>query len=130
VQDCTARGYKEPAAAVRTLVVPEEVVSNRLVAVDRIAAAVHTAAAVEQATGIHRSEDKVRAPACFAVCAAGAAQGMVSSWPAAAGAAQNQRRQQQDVLREACRCRMKSAAVAICCSCVVAKREAQGCVVL
>jgi hypothetical protein len=79
VQDCTARGYKEPVAAVRTLAVPEEVVSNRLVAVDRIAAAVRTAAAVEQATGIHRSEDKVRAPACFAVGAAGAVQGMVSS---------------------------------------------------
>jgi hypothetical protein len=78
-QDYTAQGYKEPAAAVRTLAVPEEVVSNRLVAVGHIAAAVRTAVAVEQATGSHRSEDKVRAPACFAVGAAGAVQGMVSS---------------------------------------------------
>jgi hypothetical protein len=79
VQGCTAQGCKKPAVAVRTLVVPEEVVSNRLVAVGRIAAAVRTVAGVEQATGIHRSEDKVRAPACFAVGAAGAAQGMESS---------------------------------------------------
>jgi hypothetical protein len=70
-QDYTAQGYKEPAAAVRTLAVPEEVVSNRLVAVGHIAAAVRTAVAVEQATGSHHSEDKVSA--------AGAVQGMVSS---------------------------------------------------
>lgn len=130
-QDCTARGCKVPvAAAVRTRVVQrEEVACSRLVAVvariaavvrivvaGRMAAAVRTAAAVVvQATG--SLQHKERETECSAGGAVGAARDMVSFAPAAVAAvvapAERQHHRQQDVLQEACRCRVKSAVVAV-----------------
>jgi hypothetical protein len=105
-QDCTVRDCRAPAAVVHmTVVRPAEVVSSRLVAVGRTAAAVHTAV-VEPAIGTRRWEGKVKAPACSGADRVGAVQGRVSS--VAAGLAPRMRRQQPDVLREACRCEMKS----------------------
>ena len=109
--DCKARGYKVPAAAAavrRRVERPEEVSSSRLAAVVRTVAVVHIAAAVahiavvEQATGSHRREDT--AIACSAAFRVGAVLGMESS--VAAGPAQQMRRRQPDVLREACRGRV------------------------
>lgn len=103
-----AQGYKVPAAAaVRMRVVRlEEAANSRPVAVVRIVVVVHIAAAaavriaeVVPETGNHLQED--RETVCSAVFLVGAAPGMVS--PAVvAGLAQQMRRQQPDVLREAC----------------------------
>ena len=106
-----AQGYKVPAAAaaVRMRVVRLEEVSNsRPVAVVRIAVVVHIAAAaavhiavVGLATGIPLQED--RETVCSEVFLVGAAQGMVSPVVVVAGLAQQMRRRQPDVLREAYR---------------------------
>ena len=110
---CTAQGCRVPAVAavVHTRVVlPEAVSSSRLVAVVRIVAVDHIAATavhiavVVQATGNHRRED--RATACSAAFRVGAVLGMESS--VVAELAQQTRRRQLDVLREACRGRVKS----------------------
>jgi len=111
-------GYKEPVAAVvhiaaagRTRAVqPEEVLSSRLVAVVHIVVVVQTAAAavhiaeVVQETGIHRPED--RETGCPVACRVGVVLGMESS--VVAGLAQQMRRRQPGVLREAYRGRVKS----------------------
>lgn len=109
--DCTARDCKVPVAAARTRVVrPGEVSSSRLVAVVRIVVVVHIVAAaartveVVQATGSRRPEDTVIA--CSAAFRAGVVLGMESS--VVAGPAQQMRRQQPDVPREACRGRVWS----------------------
>lgn len=88
---------------------PEEGASSRLVAVARIvvvvgiaAAAVRIAEAVQE-TGTLLQED--RAIACSAAFRVGAVPGMESS--VVAGLAQTRRRQ-PDVLREACRGRVRS----------------------
>ena len=103
------RGYKAPAvAAVRIQVVqPEEVSNSRLVAVVRIVVVVHIAAVavvhiaeVGPATGIHLQED--REIVCSVAFQVGAALGTVSP-VVVAGLAQQMRRRQPDVLREACR---------------------------
>jgi len=110
------RGCKVPAvvvhiaAAGRTRAVqPEEVASSRLVAVVHIVVVVQIAAAahiaeVVQATGIHHLED--RETECSVACRVGAALGMESS--VVAGLAQQMRRRQPGVLREAYRGRVKS----------------------
>ena len=109
-----AQGYKVPAAAaaVRMRVVRLEEVSNsRLVVVVHIVAVVHTAAAavhtaaaahtaeMVQVIGIHRRKD--RETECSVACRVGAAQDMESF--VVAGLAQQMRRRQPDVLREAYR---------------------------
>lgn len=111
---CRAQGYKVPAAAVRTRVVrPEEVSSNHPVAVVHIVVVVHIAAAaavhiaeVGPATGIHLQEDMVIV--CSAASQVGAVLGMVNPVVVVAGQAQQMRRRQPDVLREACRGRVWS----------------------
>jgi hypothetical protein len=110
--DCMVQGYKAPAAAVRIQVVqPVEVLNSRLVAVVRIVVVVHIVAAaavriaeVVQATDIHHRED--REIACSEACRVGAVLGMESS--VVAGRAQQMRRRQPDVLREAYRGRVCS----------------------
>jgi len=104
-----AQGYKVPAAAaVRMRVVrQEEGANSRLVAVVRIVVVVHIAAVaavhiaeVGPATGIHLQED--REIVCSVAFQVGAALGTVSP-VVVAGLAQQMRRRQPDVLREACR---------------------------
>ena len=112
--DCMARGYKVAAVAAvhMTAVLLEEDASSHPVAVVHIVAAVHIAAAaaavhiavvVVPATGIHRPEN--REIVCSVACQAGAALDMVNL---VAELAQQMRRRQPDVLREACRGRVGS----------------------
>lgn len=112
--DCMAQGYKVAAVAAvhMTAVLLEEDASSHPVAVVHIVAAVHIAAeaaavhigvVVVPATGIHRPGD--REIVCSVACRAGAALDMVSL---VAELAQQMRRRQPDVLREACRGRVGS----------------------
>jgi hypothetical protein len=120
-QDCTVQDCTEPA--VRTKAARRaEVASNRpaaaVVVAVRIVVAVadtgvpgHTAVAAEaRAIGSRRREGM--AIGCFAVYAVEEAQGRASSRLAVVAWARHQRRQQPDVLREAC-CRVKSFGVVV-----------------
>jgi hypothetical protein len=113
-RDCMARDCKVPAVHTKAAQ-QAEVASSRPAAVvvaARIEAAVagtvvlgHTAAAVAaQAIGSHHSEGMETE--CFAVGAAGGAQGKASSRPAVVARARHRPHQQPDVLREAC-CRVE-----------------------
>ena len=98
---CRVLDCKAPAVAVHMS--PERLVeaaSIRLVAVARTAAvAVHTAVVV-QVIGTRRWEGMEKVPACFAADRVGVVLDMASS---VAELAPQMRRQQPDVLREACR---------------------------